>query len=37
MQLAPGQETSIQVSFGRKDNTVGNITVSRFFRVTNVV
>lgn len=27
VKLAPGQETSVQVSFGRKDNVVGNITV----------
>ncbi|CAM9674473.1 unnamed protein product [Pylaiella littoralis] len=26
--LASGQETSIQVSFGRKDNVIGNITVT---------
>ncbi len=29
VKLAPGQETSVQVSFGRKDNVVGNITVGR--------
>ncbi|CAM9186224.1 unnamed protein product, partial [Hapterophycus canaliculatus] len=28
VQLVPGQETSIQVSLGRKDNTVGSITVT---------
>ncbi|CAM9417607.1 unnamed protein product, partial [Scytosiphon promiscuus] len=28
VQLAPGQETSIQVSFGRKDNTIGSVTVT---------
>lgn len=27
VKLAPGQETSIQVSFGRRDNIVGNLTV----------
>lgn len=29
VKLAPGQETSVQVSFGRKDNVVGNITVGQ--------
>lgn len=27
VKLAPGQETSIQVSFGRKDNIIGSIPV----------
>lgn len=29
VQLTAGQETSVQVSFGRKDNIVGSITASR--------